>query len=407
MVRGYALAWVAYVVAAGIISRSARPPRGALVWIVVVAIGLRLVCLARTPALSTDMWRYLWDGRVANAGINPYRYAPDAPQLRHLRDDNWQSINFKPISTIYPPAAQVMFMALARVREADAEAFRWTFALFDIGSIALLICLLRRTGRPPERVVWYAWCPLAVTEVTAGAHVDAAGLFLLLLAFALAARSGGRPGPASAAALAGAVMTKGYAVLAAPFLLRRGGWRALPWLTLPCLLLIAPYLGVGGQLFGGLHAYVARWKVNSSVFFLLDRMLEAVTPLHFEITRAVTIALVIAVTAWLVWRQGSGVEGLIKASFAAIFAQLLLGAPTLPWYVVWVAPALCWWTIPSGVLFTFTVSAQYYARWLYPGDPAAHDRLLLAGYLPVYALLLGQLILWRLRLRRSGPSRIP
>ena len=121
MIRGYALAWIAYVVAGGIISRSARPPRGALVWIVVVAIGLRLICLARTPELSTDVWRYLWDGRVANAGTNPYRYPPDAPQLRYLRDANWQGINHKSISTIYPPGAQVMFMALARVRDADAR----------------------------------------------------------------------------------------------------------------------------------------------------------------------------------------------------------------------------------------------------------------------------------------------
>jgi len=164
-------------------------------------------------------------------------------------------------------------------------------------------------------------------------------------------------------------------------------------------------MGAGGQLFSGFRAYAERWKVNASFFMLLDHRLEPVTPLHFEITRAVTLLLVAGLVVWLVWRQGPGVEGMMKASFAAIFAQLLLGAPTLPWYAIWAAPALCWWTLPGGVLFTFTVSTQYYARWLYPGDPTAHDKLLVAGYLPVYALLLGQLMLWRLR--RSGPNRTP
>ena len=108
--RGYAAAWVCYLVAALIICRSrrkaaaspppseglagcgrgiARPlswPRWVLIWIVVAAIGLRAVALTRTLPLSTDIWRYLWDGRVANAGINPYRYPPNAPELRRLRD---------------------------------------------------------------------------------------------------------------------------------------------------------------------------------------------------------------------------------------------------------------------------------------------------------------------------------
>ena len=49
-------------------------PRGT-VWIVVgVAIALRLLLLTAPPILSSDIYRYVWDGRVQAAGINPYRY---------------------------------------------------------------------------------------------------------------------------------------------------------------------------------------------------------------------------------------------------------------------------------------------------------------------------------------------
>ena len=47
---------------------------------------MRLALLFVEPYLSTDIYRYVWDGRVQAAGINPYRYMPIAPELAHLRD---------------------------------------------------------------------------------------------------------------------------------------------------------------------------------------------------------------------------------------------------------------------------------------------------------------------------------
>lgn len=46
-------------------------------WIVIiVAALLRLGLLAQSPTRSDDIHRYIWDGRVQAAGINPYRYIP-------------------------------------------------------------------------------------------------------------------------------------------------------------------------------------------------------------------------------------------------------------------------------------------------------------------------------------------
>lgn len=405
--RGYAAAWACYVVAGVVVSRARQLPRWVLVWIVVAAVGMRLVALARTPPLSTDVCRYLWDGRVANAGLNPFAYPPDAPELRRLRDRNWREINFKHIPTIYPPAAQMLFAGLARARERDAEAFRWTFALFDTGSLLVLVALLRRTGRPPPRVIWYAWCPLAITEVTAGAHVDALALFLFLLALLATPRDDARPGIASGCLLAASVMAKGYALLAVPFFVRRGGWRFPLAFVVVCAVLLTPYAEAGPQLFTGLQAYTAAWKTNASIFLVIDRLLARVTEGHFGLARWVTTGMVLVLIAMLLWRQKPGLEWLLGASFAAFGAQLFLGAPTLPWYAIWLAPALCWWAIPGVTLFTLTVSTQYYGRWLYPGDHAAQYALLWAGYMPVYLLLVGQLIYQRLDRRRSAPVHAP
>jgi len=422
--RWYAVAWACYAVGAMVASRARRLPRWVLLWIVVAALGMRVVCLARTPLLSTDVWRYLWDGRVINAGVNPYRYPPSAARqprapekqeppadvktLRGLRDENWRHINWKQIPTIYPPLAQMLFAGLARVRDGDAEAFRWAFALFDMGSILVLIGLLRRTNRPAERVIWYAWCPLTVTECAAGAHVDAFALFPLLLALLLAARRGERAvSGLSGIALGAAAMAKGYALLAAPLFIRRGGWKILLALAVTLAVLVAPFASARGHMFDGLNQYVDRWHINASLFIMLNRILAKSTPEHFDVARKITVAAVALVALALAWRLKPGIERLLAGTFAAIGAQLLIGAPTLPWYVIWVVPALCWWEIPALALFTLTVSEQYYARNLWPGDSAKHYALLWAGYVPVYALLIGQVIVWRIRRRRSTPSRTP
>ena len=42
-------------------------------------------CCRAPPFLSSDIYRYVWDGQVQAAGINPYRYVPADPALAGLR----------------------------------------------------------------------------------------------------------------------------------------------------------------------------------------------------------------------------------------------------------------------------------------------------------------------------------
>lgn len=95
------------------------PEREALLLIVVVALILRAVLLATPPFLSSDIFRYVWDGRVQAAGINPYRYVPAASELRGLRDAAvFPHVNRADYAvTIYPPTAQVLFLLVTRVAE--------------------------------------------------------------------------------------------------------------------------------------------------------------------------------------------------------------------------------------------------------------------------------------------------
>ena len=93
-----------------------RGPRPMFV-IVVVAVAARLVLLPALPTLSTDVYRYVWDARVAQAGISPYLYPPWAQELASLRDGEvFPRLNHPTWRTIYPPGAQAFFQAVYRLR---------------------------------------------------------------------------------------------------------------------------------------------------------------------------------------------------------------------------------------------------------------------------------------------------
>ena len=77
------------------------------------AILCRALLVPIVPALSDDVYRYLWDGKVLLAGINPYRYPPIAPELQSLRDGLWPLINHPNLPTIYPPLSMLFFAAAA------------------------------------------------------------------------------------------------------------------------------------------------------------------------------------------------------------------------------------------------------------------------------------------------------
>ena len=393
LVRSYALAWGCYLAAAVVVMRSRSLPRWVLAWIIVVAVVAHVAVYAHRLPMSTDDHRYLWDGRVANAGINPYLYPPSAPELQHLRDANWQAVWFRTVHTVYPPFAELLFAGLARVRGTDLAAFTWAFIGCNVGCTLLLLPLLRRTGRRAEQAIWFAWNPLPILETASGGHVDSVGVFLLLLALLLAARRG-RPGPASAIAYAASVLSKGPVALAWPFFAVQGRWRFLAAFAVTVAVIFLPFLSAGKWLVSGMGFYLSHWETNASAAFLLrcglDRIAgtevghrtPAVIAHDIAVIRMVTAVALLGLIAWLVRGRRPGVEWLLSSTFVVLAAQLLLGAPVLPWYVLWTVPFLCWWPVAGWVLFTLTVFAQYYGRLATPG---CYPLPILLGYVPVYA----------------------
>ncbi|HZS49061.1 MAG TPA: hypothetical protein VFC63_28580, partial [Blastocatellia bacterium] len=82
--------WQVVVYVLGILLVVWRKPnfRHQVLIIFISAVIFRIVLVPTFPSqLSSDIFRYVWDGKVQAAGINPYRYIPSDEHLAFLQND--------------------------------------------------------------------------------------------------------------------------------------------------------------------------------------------------------------------------------------------------------------------------------------------------------------------------------
>ena len=101
---GYVLAWSVYL---GLFLVAGDRDFVASPWVIVAwAVGARLALVSTPLWLSDDLYRYLLDGQVLAAGTNPFRYAPDAPEIMAIAPRLAELVNHPDVPTIYPPLIQ-------------------------------------------------------------------------------------------------------------------------------------------------------------------------------------------------------------------------------------------------------------------------------------------------------------
>jgi hypothetical protein len=156
--------------------------RRAVPLVLLSAALMRAMLVPLEPALSTDMYRYLWDGRVQAEGINPYVHTPEASELEHLRDEDWGPINRKWARTIYPPIAQASFLGAHVLGLRSTTSWKALISAVDVAAIALLVLALRAAGRDPRWCLAYAWNPLPIMAFGLSGHVDSLVVVLVMAA---------------------------------------------------------------------------------------------------------------------------------------------------------------------------------------------------------------------------------
>ncbi|NCO34258.1 MAG: hypothetical protein GW893_10415 [Armatimonadetes bacterium] len=328
---------------------TARSKQFHLRWVILWAILMRLPAIGHAPSLTTDYHRYLWDGRIQQHGINPFQLSPLAPSLRPLRDNNWEGINFKRVSTIYPPTSQFVFHAAGRL--GGREAMRLLFLGFEMLAWFGIVALLRRRKEPEVYLVWFAWCPLVVLEVAFNLHQDIIGVGFLLTALTT-------DGVACGALLALSILAKGYSLTLLPLVAGRREKRLLFSLGLTALLTLLPFGAAGARMFRGLKEYLELWRGHGTVFPALVELCAHWTA-HPERVVVPVVLLALLVSLAFIRRRVIPAAGLPVGCGAAMGVLILLSPVVYPWYLLWVVAFLPFTRSVPWAAFSCTILLAY------------------------------------------------
>jgi alpha-1,6-mannosyltransferase len=342
---GYAV-FIPSIVASGVITIAAAalapsvPVRAGLVAILGLALVMRFLLVGEQPFLSTDIYRYIWDGRVQAAGINPYAYVPADEALRTLRDSIiYPNINRSDYAvTAYPPVAQMFFLAVTRIAE-TLTAMRLATVACEAVIVAVIIDLLRRLHLPATAVVAWAWHPLAIWEISNNGHVDALMVALMMTGIWLLVRS---PALAGAVAVALAALVKPYAVVVLPAFWRRWDWRLPLAIVATVALCYLPYLGAGRGVLGFMTTgYLSEEGFSGGDGFWLVALVRAFVGQVPGLTAAY-ILVALGLMTWLALRSVAHTNTSPQTRLADIAVLLMAGlfflSPNYAWYFLAVVP---------------------------------------------------------------------
>jgi alpha-1,6-mannosyltransferase len=345
--------------------------------ILTVAIACRLVTLMPDPYLSSDIYRYAWDGVVQHAHLSPYRYVPGDSALTFLRAPNqdlFDHINRRDYAhTIYPPGAQFLFFLITWINP-TVTFMKLAMILFEGVTLYALIKLLGEFGIRREQSLLYAWCPLLIWEIGSSGHIDSAAM--AFLALTLLARYRKRP-IATGIFLALAILIKIYPLVLLPALFRRGEYRMPAAVAALVAFAYACYSSVGVRVFGFLGGYVQEEGIQSGERYFLLKLVHHVPGLR---TLPVAIYLIFccvvfaALAAWC-WKTccnpnrtisklvqtrqfGLPVDAdFLMPAFVLSVTLMLLFSPHYPWYIAWLVPFFT--LVPNLTVFTYICGMFY------------------------------------------------
>lgn len=310
--------------------------------ILAVAIVLRLIVLPLEPLLSNDVYRYVWDGRVQAAGINPYRFVPADPALSGLRDEAiFARMNRADYAvTIYPPIAQMFFFAVTRIGE-SVTVMKAALVACEAVTVAVIIDLLRRLGLPTTLVVAYAWHPLPVWEIANSGHIDSLMVALMMLGIWLAISSRELAG---ALAVTLAALIKPFALLALPALWRPFDWR-MPTLVIAVIAAAyGPYLSVGTGVLGFLTTgYAAEERIESGEGFWALTAWRTIFGSHTgDVALYMTLAFAVLGGLGLraAFRRERKASTILRDINILLLVFLFLLSSNFPWYSLMAVPFL-------------------------------------------------------------------
>lgn len=358
--------------------REAKEERIDMVWVLRLALLLRVVLLFEVPLLSNDFYRFIWDGRLLLAGYSPFSHLPSEilsmqPVPAGIDRALFEAFGAKDTYSTYPPVLQLQFLSAVWAFPDSVKGAAFVLKLwqvgFEAGTLWLLPRMLRGLGLPPFWAVWYALNPLVIVEISGNAHSEGAMVFFLLFSLWLLMNE---KWLASSMALALSICSKLLPAMFLPFIFKRLGWRrgvryiGMVGLFTVLFFLLFIDLDAIGNFGGSLGLYFQKLEFNGSIYYLLRWIGWQVKGYNMISVLGPALGAVAGVVIlWLAWRWLPASPlivdlKLLEAFFWAICIYLFLTTTLHPWYLT-LPIVLCvftLWRFP--ILWSLLIFMTYY-----------------------------------------------
>ncbi len=357
-------------------------PDTGLLPIIALLLIVRLGLLGMQPMGSDDVYRYLWDGRVQSAGINPYRYAPNDSSLAFLHTNHLPSlVNHADLKTLYFPLSEWSFYLAYTLSGESIWGFQFLIFISEVLTIAGLWLLMRQLSSSPWRVLLYAANPLIILQFSLDAHVDVLGFPFLVFGLLFYFR---RRLFLSFVLFGLSLLIKPTALVLLPILIlyQRSFLNRTKAAVVPLVVMLVPFIpySFGVNPFEALMVFSKNWYFNGALF---DLLLPFIPDNQTDRLLCLGILIVVLLSLYLSRKP-------LNDRLTLSVLLLLLCSPVVhPWYIGWMIVLLPITPLWSGVTLAATASLTSITFVTYQRYGAWKDYpiVLLLEYLPVAILL--------------------
>ena len=361
-------------------------------YLLIAGFAFRMLLLFSVPNLSDDVYRFIWDGRLAANGINPFSQLPSSimqmPALTGITKELYLQLNSTYHYTIYPPVLQGIFWLGAKLFPVNVFAtivfFKCTILLFEVGTSFLMLQLLKKLSLPRHLSLLYILNPLVITELTGNVHFDGVMIFFVLLAFLLLLKNNWQ---ASAIGLALGIATKLLPVLFLPLIVNKLGWKkgllyaVITAVTSIILFAVVFDIATIQHMLNSIDLFIRKFEFNASIYYVV-RYIGALTLGYNIIAFAGPFLMLLSVAIIFIIsfkeKKDSSQLLIIKGLFV-ITIWYLFSTTVHPWYVCLPVALGIFTSYRYAILWSFTATISYTA---YQTNPVKENLWLVgAGYI--------------------------
>ncbi len=378
--------------------------------LLIAGIVFRILLLFSVPNLSDDIYRFIWDGRLAANGINPFSHLPaevmQMQPMTGITKELFGQLNSPNYYTIYPPVMQGIFWLAGKLFPVNVIGaiilMKCMIVMIELGTIFLLITLLKKLLLPKHLSLLYVLNPLVVIELTGNVHFEGVMIFFVLLAFLLILQNKWQ---GSAVCLGLGIATKLLPVLFLPLLINKSGWKKglmysmITGITTLLLFAIVFDVATVQHMLNSVDLFIRKFEFNASVYYVIRWIGRLVTGYNIIAWAgpAVTFTSFVLILYLSFQNKKTTKQMFIPGALFIITTWFFFSTTVHPWYICLLVALAVFTRYRYPIIWSFTVTLSYAA---YQTNPV-HENLWLVGAGYVFMI---EYAIWEIRKKKPGVS---